>query len=227
MLMEVDLNGGAGGKAGAPGDKGAGGRGGEAGPKREIGKTYKAKGVFEDVSINDTRFRTLVAIENEEIPLYSYGHKGKTGRNGRTNVDTRGRGTGAKGKAGQVTFMMWGESGVDETGGSPYRLIFANDDVGVIHLTPLVNGVRSKNNEDALVYGQSAELGPVAPANVGDLSSPESQLRVDMSLEGKRGTKKMPRVFGERFEILGRCSGLPVMMCQSNLRWVCRPVAII
>jgi hypothetical protein len=213
MILEVDLNGGAGGEGGVKGNKGAGGRGGDAGHKREIGKTYKAKGVFRDVSykfwdgqsVNSTTVRSLVDIEHEEIPLYAYGQKGKTGRAGRTNVDTRGRGDGAKGKEGQVSFVMWGEYGVDETGGSPYRLIFANDDLGNIHITPLVAGVPTQNRLDALVYGQSAEFGPVAPANVGDLSSPPSKLRFDVSLEGSRGSKKIGTVLGEEFQKLGRC----------------------
>ena len=67
-------------------------------------------------------------------------------------MDTRSRGTGTKGKEGQVAFVVWGENGVEETGGFPYRLVFANDDASDI--TPLVAGLSSQNRQDVLVYGQ-------------------------------------------------------------------------
>jgi len=190
MLCEIDLNGGAGGSGGAAGRPGQGGQGGEAGSKREIGKTYKARGITREVSMsspyfdgkevvqNTQKFTTLVAIENEEIPLYAYGQKGKTGRAGRANVDTRDRGLGGKGKDGRISFVLYGDEGIDETGGSPYRLIFANDDIENIKLTPIIDGVPTKELRDALVYGQRAEFGKIAPANVGDLTSPPSQVCV-------------------------------------------------
>ena len=67
-------------------------------------------------------------------------------------MDTRSRGAGAKGKEGQVAFVVWGENGVEETGGFPYRLVFANDDAAGI--TPLISGLSSQNRQDILVYGQ-------------------------------------------------------------------------
>lgn len=45
-----------------------------------MGSTFKARGVFSEVHIpiatgRTTSFKTLSHIENEETPLYQYGHK--------------------------------------------------------------------------------------------------------------------------------------------------------
>lgn len=74
---------------------------------------------------------------------------------------------GLKGKEGQVAFVIWGESGVEETGGFPYRLVFANDDSSEI--TPLVSGLSSTNRQDALVYGQVGTSGALVLSSPGQL----------------------------------------------------------
>ena len=82
-------------------------------------------------------------------------------------MQVAGRGLGAKGKDGQIAFVIYGPKGFEESGGFPYRLIFDKQDSAEI--TSIVGGLATKDRSDVLVYGQEIEYGPVAPANVGEL----------------------------------------------------------
>jgi hypothetical protein len=109
----------------------------------------------------------------------------------------------AQGKDGQVAFVIYGPKGFEESGGFPYRLVFDTQDAAAI--TSIVGGLATKNRTEALVYGQEIEYGPVAPANVGELSSPACQLRTQFKLEDKI----IDTIYGQKFEGLPKVSTDP------------------
>ena len=109
----------------------------------------------------------------------------------------------AQGKDGQVAFVIYGPKGFEESGGFPYRLVFDTQDAAAI--TSIVGGLATKNRTEALVYGQEIEYGPVAPANVGELSSPACQLRTQFKSEDKI----VDTIYGQKFEGLPKVSTDP------------------
>ena len=109
----------------------------------------------------------------------------------------------AQGKDGQVAFVIYGPKGFEESGGFPYRLVFDTQDAAAI--TSIVGGLATKNRTEALVYGQEIEYGPVAPANVGELSSPACQLRTQFKLEDQI----VDTIYGQKFEGLPKVSTDP------------------
>ena len=118
-------------------------------------------------------------------------------------MQVAGRGQGAKGKDGQIAFVIYGPKGFEESGGFPYRLIFDKQDSAEI--TSIVGGLATKDRSDVLVYGQEIEYGPVAPANVGELRSPPCQLRTQFSLKDT----VLDTIYGQTFEGLKAASKDP------------------
>ena len=109
----------------------------------------------------------------------------------------------AQGKDGKVAFVIYGPKGFEESGGSPYRLVFDRNDAAAI--TSIVGGIPTKNRTEALVYGQEIEYGPVAPANVGELRSPACQIRTQF----KFADEIIDTIIGQTFEGLPKVSKDP------------------
>ena len=102
-----------------------------------------------------------------------------------------------------MAFVIYGPKGFEESGGFPYRLVFDPQDTAAI--TSIVGGLATKNRTEALVYGQEIEYGPVAPANVGELSSPACQIRTQFKFEDEI----IDTIIGQRFEGLPKVSKDP------------------
>lgn len=102
-----------------------------------------------------------------------------------------------------MAFVIYGPKGFEESGGFPYRLVFDTQDAAAI--TSIVGGLATKNRTDALVYGQEIDYGPVAPANVGELSSPVCQLRTQFMLKDTI----IDTIYGQTFERLPKVSKDP------------------
>jgi hypothetical protein len=160
-LFEVDVSAGEGGAPGSHGRPGQGGTGGAGGlPGR--GGTY-----------SEHRSQALVATKQAKP-----GHKGKPGKkgkNGRPPPSKQSK-SGTSGSAGSVSFCVYSEAGMTESGGTPFRVLFNKKDLSKLAPLAINFAVPSTSPQEVFVYGQQLVYGPVLPINVGSISAPRSEL---------------------------------------------------
>lgn len=83
---------------------------------------------------------------------------------------------GPDGQSGTVSICIYDNSGLSETGGTPYRIVLNKNELAKLNPAPLIYGTLSKQYNDPFIYGQSIEYGPVLPVNIGSLFSPDSTM---------------------------------------------------
>jgi hypothetical protein len=156
-LLEIDTSAGEGGTPGTHGQPGFGGQPGQGGPGGN-GNGGRA------------------------------GHKGKNGKKGKNGrpAPTKQSKSGKPGSHGSITFCIYNDTGLAESGGTPFRVLFNKRELPKLFPVPVNFGIRGKSADDLFVYGQKLEFGPVLPINVGSISAPESQLTGFLVMRSKR-----------------------------------------
>jgi len=160
-IFEVDVSGGEAGDNGADGDVGRGGAAGRAGLGGE-GGSYSEE-------LNEGKSTRTVYLK---APSGKSGKEGKAGKNGKLQSRRLGKPPKA-GKCGQVSFCIYDETGLKESGGTPCRVAL-DKNVLKSGLSPVsVVGMKS-SKRDPVIFGEQVDLGPILPINIGSLWAPPS-----------------------------------------------------
>ena len=175
-LVEVNVSGGRGGTGGGHGLPGVGGLGGPGGMGGKGGVYAKPCLKVDD---RGKVYSSQVDVVCADGKMGKYGKMGKAGKR-RTGKPSR---NGKDGEYGTVSFCIYNEQGLCESGGTPYRLMFPRKQMRVLKplslpfraSTPPI-GSHGNVNSTLFLYGGKLRFGPVAPMNVGGLSCPTSQL---------------------------------------------------
>lgn len=184
-LMEFDVDGGDPGAAGAHGHAGTGGAPGPAG---EPG----AGGTFVDYNQNG-------------IPMNKKardGHRGKLGKKGKNGrpAPSKGSKPGAAGNSGKISFCIYDDTGLKESGGTPFRVVLNRKDLAKLNPVPL-NFSAVSPQSDPFIFGQELQFGPVLPINIGSIASPPCKLLGSVVLQTNPAAEhsfvKYPSIPGE------------------------------
>jgi hypothetical protein len=118
------------------------------------------------------------------------GKVGKKGKNGK-NINRRATKKGEIGKNGSISFVILNEQGFKESGGTPFRIAFDQEDILKlvpipIHFTipqttkPTLKSLNTTVNNHfqvlntSFLYGEQLQFGPILPINMGSLTAPPS-----------------------------------------------------
>lgn len=168
-LFEVDVSAGEGGMPGAHGKPGQGGNPGQPGNGAPGGTYHEQRG---ELSVS------------KQARAGHKGKQGKKGKNGRP-APTKQSKTGNTGNPGGVSFCLYNETGMTESGGTPFRVLFNKKDLPKLFPVAINFGEHSKSAQDVVLYGQKLQYGPVLPINVGSVSSPPSELLAFLVMHGQ------------------------------------------
>lgn len=165
-VMYIDVSEGEGGKAGVHGTSGTGGTFGTGGGQGEAGSWSE----------------TVGGGPNGAVSYVSkYGRPGRAGKPGAKGKHgkpptAKPSKNGTDGQSGTVSICLYDNTGLSETGGTPYRIVLNKNELAKLNPAPLIYGTLSKQFNDPFVYGQNLEYGPVLPVNIGSLYSPDSTM---------------------------------------------------
>ena len=193
MLMEISADGGQGGVRGRDGTIGQGGLGGDSGEGRVLGNTITR---LEQIQLTCSAHEgggTATVSGGQNVGLSPITLPGKKGKNGKPGKKVKGGGArdGEKGPTGEITFVVYGPKGFEESGGYPYRLIFSPDVLSKATLQAVVGDLEIPK-DGKLVYGQTFKFGPVVPANAGELRSPPTEIRTAISRDPFKEENMIP-----------------------------------
>uniref|UniRef100_A0A7S3M5M1 Uncharacterized protein n=1 Tax=Spumella elongata TaxID=89044 RepID=A0A7S3M5M1_9STRA len=159
-IIEVNACGGEAGKAGEHGKEGRGGVGGTGGRGGN-------KATWTESTQNGNTFSTRTFTGKE-------GREGKTGKSGKPGkkAPTRPSKAGRAGQSGSVSFCLYDNTGLSESGGTPYRVVFTKKELVKLHPIPRVQSVVITRATDRFLYGEELLFGPTLPENVGGMECP-------------------------------------------------------
>lgn len=193
-LMEFDVSGGDGGAAGSHGQPGVGGAGGNPGEGGQGGVYYEYRA---DGTAVPRRARN--------------GHKGKAGKKGKNGKPAPSKGSkpGIDGTPGKISFCIYDEAGLKESGGTPFRIVLNRKDLPKLFPIP-VNYGKEGPESDPFIFGQELRFGPVLPINIGSISSPASKMLGSITLQTSPAAEhsyvRFPSIPGENKTRYGELS---------------------
>lgn len=192
--MEFDVSGGDGGPAGSHGQPGVGGAGGNPGEGGQGGVYYEYRA---DGTAVPRRARN--------------GHKGKAGKKGKNGKPAPSKGSkpGSDGNPGKISFCIYDEAGLKESGGTPFRVVLNRKDLPKLY--PIaVNYGKDCPESDPFVFGQELRFGPVLPINIGSIASPATKMLGSITLQTSPAAEhsyvKFPSIPGENKTRYGELS---------------------
>jgi len=159
-LLEVNASGGEGGKGGEHGKEGKGGLGGRGGRGGNKASWSEAQRNGESVFYKQ--------FHGKE------GREGKAGKNGKPGkkATTRPSKAGKAGECGGVSFCLYDNSGLSESGGTPYRVVFTKKELVKLHPISRVHDTVVTRTQDHFLYGEELLFGPALPENIGGMECP-------------------------------------------------------
>lgn len=175
-LIEVDVSAGEGGAPGTHGKPGQGGNPGQGGPGGPAG-TITAGPQGEQIASRSSKPGRK-------------GKAGKKGKNGRPAPTKQSKG-GIAGSPGSVSFCIYNETGMCESGGTPFRVLFNKKDIHKLYPMPVNFGVVAKAPDEIVIFGQQLQFGPVLPINVGSISAPTSEIMCFLMIHGKNAASTL------------------------------------
>jgi hypothetical protein len=170
--MEFNVDHGDAGGPGVHGQPGSGGAGGIAGEGGSGGQYYEQRG--------DGQTQLKQARNGQR------GKAGKKGKSGKPAPSKSSKG-GSPGLPGKISFCIYDESGLKESGGTPFRIVLNKKDLPKLNPVPYNFGTACV--EDFFVFGQALQLGPLLPINIGSISSPLIKMLGSVTLTSSSATE--------------------------------------
>jgi hypothetical protein len=139
------------------------------------------------------------------------GHKGKVGKKGKNGkpAPSKGSKSGTDGNTGKISFCIYDEAGLKESGGTPFRIVLNRKDLPKLFPLPINYGKEGPQS-DPFIFGQELRFGPVLPINIGSIGSPASKMLGSITLQTSPAAEhsyvKFPPIPGENKTRYGELS---------------------